>query len=93
MLIGWSRLAPGLLRELDLFVCAGSEVCVLCDSDLVTEEEIAIPVLQRLAVTVLRVPEPEREVVSVLRDRPCSAIGVLAHQGLAPTDADAVTPP
>lgn len=91
MLIGWSRLAPGVLRELDLFVCAGSEVCVLCDSDLVTEGEIAIPVLQRLAVTVLRVPEPEREVVSVLTDRPCSAIAVLAHQGLAPTDADAVT--
>jgi Trk K+ transport system NAD-binding subunit len=91
MLIGWSRLAPGLLGELDLFVSAGSEVCVLCDSDLITEGEIALPVLQRLAVTVLRVPEPERELVSLLKDRPCSAIAVLAHQGLAPTDADAVT--
>ena len=91
MVIGWNRLAPGVFRELDRFVAAGSEVCLLCDSDLVTEREIVLPPLQHLAVTVIRVSEPEREVVSVLAQRPCSAIAVLAHQGLAPTDADAVT--
>jgi hypothetical protein len=64
---------------------------VLCDADLVTEEEIAVPALERLAVRVTRVAEPELEVVSALADRPCSAIAVLAHQGVEAKDADAIT--
>jgi ion channel POLLUX/CASTOR len=91
MVIGWNRLAPGVLLELDLLVSGGSTVSVLCDSDLVTEEEIAVPALERLAVRVTRVAEPELEVVSALADRPCSAIAVLAHQGVEAKDADAIT--
>jgi ion channel POLLUX/CASTOR len=91
MVIGWSRIAPGLLGELDRLVPHGSTVTVLCDSDLVTAEEISLPALEHLSVQVTRVPEPELEVVSALADRPCSAIAVLAHQGVAPSDADAIT--
>jgi hypothetical protein len=59
--------------------------------DLVTAEEIALPSLEHLSLQVTRVPEPELEVVSALADRPCSAIAVLAHQGVAAKDADAIT--
>jgi hypothetical protein len=91
MLIGWNRIAPGLLSELDRLLPAGSSAVVLCDSDLVAEGEIAVPALERLAVTITHVPDPELEIVSALADRPCSAIAVLAHQGVTPKDADAIT--
>jgi ion channel POLLUX/CASTOR len=91
MVIGWSPIASGLLVELDRLVPGGSTVAVVCDSDLVTGEEIVLPLLERLSVHVTRVPEPELEVVSALSDEPCSAIGVLAHQGVAAKDADAIT--
>jgi hypothetical protein len=91
MVIGWNRIAPGLLAELDRLVPGGSTVTVLCDSDLVTAEEIVLPSLKRVSVHVTRVPEPELEVVDALADQPCSAIAVLAHQGVATKDADAIT--
>lgn len=91
MVIGWNRIAPGVLLELDRLVPVGSTVTVLCDSDLVSVEEIALPSLEHLSVEVTRVPEPELEVVSALVDRPCSAIAVLAHQRAAANDADAIT--
>ncbi len=91
MVIGWNRTAPGLLAQLDRLVPAGSAVTVVCDSDLVSAEEIALPSLAHLSVHVTRVPEPELEVVSSLADRPCSAVAVLAHHGAAANDADAIT--
>jgi ion channel POLLUX/CASTOR len=91
VVIGWNRIAPGLLQELDRLVPAGSTVTVLCDSDLVTSEQIALPSLEHLSAHTSRVPEPELEVVSALADQPCSAIAVLEHQGLPATDADAIT--
>lgn len=91
MVIGWNRIAQRLLLELDRLAPGGSTVTVLCDSDLVTAEEIALPSVGHLTVEVTRVPEPELQVVSALADRPCSAIAVLAHLGVAPSDADAIT--
>jgi hypothetical protein len=91
MLIGFNRIAPGLLFELDRLLPAGSSASILCDSDLLTTEQIAIPELERLAVTVTHVPDPELKVVAALADRPCSAIAVLAHEGVPPKDADAIT--
>ena len=91
MVIGWNRIAPGLLAEVDRLVPSGSTVSVVCDSDLVTAEEIVLPSLERLSVHVTRVPEPELEVVAALADQRCSAIAVLAHQGVARKDADAIT--
>jgi hypothetical protein len=66
MVIGWNRIAPGLLAEVDRLVPSGSTVSVVCDSDLVTAEEIVVPSLERLSVHVTRVPEPELEVVAAL---------------------------
>jgi Trk K+ transport system NAD-binding subunit len=91
MVIGWNRIAPGLLSKLDPLLAPGSTVAVLCDSDLVDAAEIVVPPLEHLTVDVTTVPEPELEVVSALADRPCSAIAVVAHQGVAPKDADAIT--
>jgi hypothetical protein len=91
MVIGWNRIAPGLLLKLDPLLPPGSTVTVLCDSDLVGAAEIVVPPLEHLTVDVTTVPEPELEVVSALADRPCSAIAVLAHQGVAAKDADAIT--
>jgi hypothetical protein len=91
MVIGWSRIAPGLLGELDRLVPRGSTVTVVCDSDLVGAEEISLPALEHLSAQVTRVPEPELEVVSALAARPCSAIAVLAHHGVSASDADAIT--
>jgi ion channel POLLUX/CASTOR len=91
MVIGWNRIAPGLLTKLDPLVAPGSTVTVLCDSDLVAATEIVVPPLEHLTVEVRTVPEPELEVVSALADGTCSAIAVLAHQGVAPKDADAIT--
>jgi hypothetical protein len=50
-----------------------------------------VPPLEHLTVDVTTVPEPELEIVSALADRTCSAIAVLAHQGVAPKAADAIT--
>jgi hypothetical protein len=91
MVIGWNRIASGLLSKLDPLVAPGSSVTVLCDSDLVDAADITVPPLEHLTVEVTTVPEPELEVVSALADRTCSAIAVLAHQGVAPKDADAIT--
>lgn len=91
IVVGWSRLAPGLLLKLRQLVPSGSTVHVLCDADLVTADEIAMPALEPLTVKVTRVGDPEHEIVAVLGDRPCSAIVVLAHQGVAANDADAIT--
>jgi Trk K+ transport system NAD-binding subunit len=91
MVIGWNRMAPGLLSKLDPLLAAGSTLTVLCDSDLVSAAEIVVPPLEHLTVDVTTVPEPELEVVSALADGACSAIAVLAHQGVAPKDADAIT--
>jgi hypothetical protein len=91
MVIGWNRIAPGLLLKLDPLVARGSSVTILCDSELVTAAEIALPALEHLTVEVTNVPEPELEVVAALADGTCSAIAVLAHQGVAPKDADAIT--
>ena len=91
MVIGWNRIAPGLLSKLDPLVAPGSTVTVLCDSDLVGAAEIVVPPLEHLTVDVTTVPEPELAVVSALADGTCSAIAVLAHQGVAPTAADAIT--
>ena len=91
MVIGWNRIAPGLLSELDPLVASGSTVTVLCDSDLVDPAEIVVPPLRHLMVEVATVPEPELEVVSALADGTCSAIAVLAHGSVAPKDADAIT--
>ena len=78
MVIGWNRIAPGLLSKLDPLVAPGSSVTVLCDSDLVGAAEIVLPPLEHLTVDVRTVPEPELEVVAALADRACSAIAVLA---------------
>jgi ion channel POLLUX/CASTOR len=91
MLIGWNRIAPGLLLELDHLVCRGSTLFVLCDADFVAAEEIAVPALERMAVQVTRVAEPELELVASLAQHPCSAIAVLANQGLVAKEADAIT--
>jgi ion channel POLLUX/CASTOR len=91
MVVGWNRIAPGLLSKLDPLLAPGSTVTVLCDSDLVDAEEIVVPPLEHLTVDVTTVPEPELEVVSALTDRHYSAIAVVAHQGVAPKDADAIT--
>jgi hypothetical protein len=89
--IGWNRIAPGLLSKLDPLVAPGSSVTILCDSDLVGAAEIVLPPLEHLTVDMASVPEPELEVVSALADRTCSTIAVLANQGVAPKDADAIT--
>ncbi len=91
MVIGWNRIAPGLLLKLDPLVAPGSTVTLLCDSDLVAAADVVVPALEHLTVEVTNVPEPELEVVSALADGSCSAIAVLAHQGVAAKDADAIT--
>ena len=91
MLIGWNRIAPGLLSKLDPLLAPGSSLTVLCDSDLVGAAEIAVPALEHLTIDVTTVADPELAVVSALADRTCSAIAVLAYQSVAPKDADAIT--
>jgi hypothetical protein len=91
MVIGWNRIATVLLLDLDHLVSLGSTVSVLCDADFVAAEEIVLPRLERLSVEVTRVAEPELELISSLAGQPRSAIVVLATQGVAPKDADAIT--
>jgi ion channel POLLUX/CASTOR len=91
MVVGWNRIAPGLLLELDHLVSPGSTVSVLCDADFLAAEEIAVPAMERIAVKVTRAAEPELELVASLAQRPCSAIAVLANRGLVAKEADAIT--
>jgi ion channel POLLUX/CASTOR len=91
IVIGWNRIAQGLLVEIDRLVPDGSTVMLLCDSDLVSAEEIALPALEHVSVDVTLVPEPELELVSALAERPYSAIAVLPYQGMGAKNADAIT--
>ncbi|HTJ75282.1 MAG TPA: hypothetical protein VL337_07940 [Acidimicrobiales bacterium] len=54
LLVGWNRLAPKVLAELDKWVEPGSTIRVLVDAHLVGEDEIQVRGLDRLRLSVSR---------------------------------------
>ena len=53
LVIGWNPMAPMIMSELDRFVSTGSTVDVLVDADLVSLEEVEVPGLHHLHLTLL----------------------------------------
>lgn len=54
LLVGWNRLAPRVLTELDRWVEPGSTIRVLVDASLVGEDEVQVRGLDRLRLSVSR---------------------------------------
>jgi voltage-gated potassium channel Kch len=52
LLVGWNPLAPRILRELDKWAMPGSRIRILVDGTLVSEEEVAVPGLGNLEISV-----------------------------------------
>lgn len=52
LLVGWNPLAPRILAELEKWAEPGSTVRVLIDSSLVSEEEVVVPGIEKLRLSV-----------------------------------------
>jgi len=52
LIVGWNPLAPRILHELEKWAEPGSSVRVLIDGTLVSEQEVAVPGLEKLQMTV-----------------------------------------
>jgi hypothetical protein len=52
LIVGWNVLAPRILAELEKWAEPGSRVRVLIDGSLVTEQEVAVPGIEKLQISV-----------------------------------------
>ncbi|MDP1804478.1 MAG: hypothetical protein Q8K72_04875, partial [Acidimicrobiales bacterium] len=52
LIVGWNVLAPRILAELDKWAEPGAKVRILIDGSLVTEEEVAVPGIEKLQISV-----------------------------------------
>jgi ion channel POLLUX/CASTOR len=91
LIVGWNQLAPRILNELDKWAEPGSSVRVLIDGTLVSEEEVAVPGLEKLQISVTSTYNSAQHTVAEL----CLAeeyerVVVLCYRsGLSAEEADA----
>ena len=52
LIVGWNVLAPRILTELEKWAEPGAKVRVLIDGSLVAEEEVAVPGIEKLQISV-----------------------------------------
>jgi voltage-gated potassium channel Kch len=91
LLVGWNPLAPRILTELEKWAEPGTCVRILIDGSLVSEEEVSVPGIEKLAITVTTTYNSAPHKVSEL----CTAdeyerVVVLCYRsGLTAEEADA----
>jgi len=52
LIVGWNVLAPRILAELEKWAEPGAKVRVLIDGSLVTEQEVAVPGIEKIQISV-----------------------------------------
>ncbi len=91
LLVGWNPLAPRILYELDKWAMPGSRIRVLIDGTLVSEEEVAVPGLRnlQLSVTTTFTSSPHK-VAELCFSEDFERVVVLCYRsGLTAEEADA----
>jgi ion channel POLLUX/CASTOR len=90
LIVGWSHIGPVVLRELDQFVTAASEVDVLVDPDLVDSGELVELPLDRLRVTFHRTGGNLDELSGSVKRVPYDKMIILGYRKqISPAEADA----
>jgi hypothetical protein len=91
LMVGWNRLAPKVLTELDKWVEPGSTIRVMVDAGLVSEDEVQVHGLQRLRLSVTRTHDSApHEVAELCRAERYDRVVVLCYRhALSAEEADA----
>jgi voltage-gated potassium channel Kch len=92
LVVGWNALGPIVLAELDQFVPPRSSACVVIDRDLLTDDELEEPALERIDAE-FRVGQGDIDkITSIASQQQFDHVIILGYRGrLAPTESDART--
>lgn len=91
LLVGWNPLAPRILAELDKWAEPGSKVRILIDGTLVAEEEVMVPGIEKLqlSVTTTHNSAPHKVAELCLAEDFERVVVLCYRNGLTPEEADA----
>jgi len=90
-MVGWNPLAPRILRELDRWLKPGSSIRILVDGTLVSEDEVSVPGLENLvlSVTTTYTSAMHRVAELCLADEYERVVVLCYRSGLSAEEADA----
>ena len=91
LIVGWNVLAPRILHELDKWAEPGARVRVLIDGSLVTEQEVAVPGIEKLQISVTSTYNTaQHKVAELCLAEQYERVVVLCYRGmLSAEEADA----
>jgi voltage-gated potassium channel Kch len=91
LIVGWNVLAPRILAELDKWAEPGAKVRILIDGSLVTEEEVAVPGIEKLQISVTTTYNTaQHKVAELCLAEQYERVVVLCYRGvLSAEEADA----
>lgn len=91
LIVGWNPLAPRILAELEKWAEPGSSVRVLIDGSLVTEEQVIVPGLEKLQMSVTTTHNTaQHKVAELCLAEQYERVVVLCYRsGLSAEEADA----
>jgi len=91
LVVGWNPMAPRILTELEKWAEPGSKVRVLVDPNLVSEEEVVVPGLEKLelSVTSTYTSAPHRLAELCLAEEYERVVVLCYRSGLSAEEADA----
>ena len=91
LIVGWNILAPRILHELDKWAEPGAHVRVLIDGSLVTEQEVAVPGIEKLQISVTSTYNTaQHKVAELCLAEQYERVVVLCYRGkLSAEEADA----
>jgi ion channel POLLUX/CASTOR len=91
LLIGWNRMAPEIVKELDSYVAPGSTLDVSVDGAVITAEEVDVPAgLHRLKTSVMDTAlDPDRLRAMMSEGAPDHVIVLCYKERLSEAQADA----
>lgn len=90
LLIGWNRMAPEIVRELDSYAAPGSVLAVNVDATVLPTEEVDVPETRNLRVELTGEPLDPASLRSALASEPPHHVIVLCYkERLSEAQADA----
>ncbi len=90
LMIGWNRMAPEVVRELDSYVAAGSSLSIHVDAGVVPPEEVDVPEARNLTTSVwTEALDPDALRVIMTSEPPDHVIVLCYKERLSEAQADA----
>ena len=91
LLVGWNPLAPRILSELEKWAEPGTKVRVVIDGSLVSEEEVTVPGIEKLRISVTSTynSAPHKVVELCLAEQYERVVVLCYRSGLSAEEADA----